>query len=49
VVQADEEKVILATQLENLREAKSYLHAFWLFDDRYKCGITDNPEGRETA
>ena len=44
---AEREKASLATQLKNLREAKSYLYAFWLFDDRYKCGITDNPEKRE--
>ncbi len=44
---AEQEKTSLATQLKNLRAAKSYLYAFWLFDDRYKCGITDNPEKRE--
>ena len=44
---AEQEKAVLATQLKNLREAKSYLYAFHLFDDRYKCGVTDNPEKRE--
>ena len=44
---AEQEKSALAIQWRNLREAKSYLYAFWLFDDRYKCGITDNPDKRE--
>ena len=43
----EQEKTTLATQLKNLREANSYLYAFWLFDDRDKCGITDNPNKRE--
>ena len=47
LVLAEQEKAALAIQLKNLREAKSYLYAFWLFDDRYKCGITDNPDKRE--
>ena len=41
---AEQEYTTLVTQLKRLREAKSYLYAFWLFDDRYKCGVTDNPE-----
>lgn len=32
---AEQEKAALATQLKNLREAKSYLYAFHLFDNRY--------------
>jgi hypothetical protein len=43
----EQEKVALATQLKNLREARSYLYAFHLFDDRYKCGVTNNPDKRE--
>ena len=44
---AERDKAALSIQLKNLRDAKSYLYAFHLFDDRYKCGITDNPEKRE--
>ena len=44
---AEQDNAMLSTQLKNLRDAKSYLYAFHLFDDRYKCGITDNPEKRE--
>ena len=44
---AERDKAALSTQLKNLREAKSYLYAFHMFDNRYKCGITDNPEKRE--
>ena len=47
LVTAEQEKTALATQLKNLRQAKSYLYAFWLFDNRYKCGVTDNPDKRE--
>ena len=43
----EKENVGLTTQLKNLREAKSYLYGFHLFDDRYKCGVTDNPHKRE--
>ena len=43
----EKENAGLTTQLKNLREAKSYLYAFHLFDDRYKCGVTDNPDKRE--
>lgn len=34
-------------QLSNYRAAQFYLYAFWLFDDRYKCGITQDIEKRE--
>ena len=37
---AEQEKAALATQLRNLREAKSFLYAFHLFDDRYIFGYT---------
>ena len=38
---AEQNNAMLTTQLKNLRDARSYLYAFHLFDDRYKCGITD--------
>lgn len=37
----------LQQQLSNYRAAQFYLYAFWLFDDRYKCGITQDIEKRE--
>jgi phage anti-repressor protein/predicted GIY-YIG superfamily endonuclease len=37
----------LQQQLSNYRAAQFYLYAFWLFDDRYKCGITQDVEKRE--
>ena len=44
---AERDKAALSNQLKNLRDAKSYLYAFHLFDNRYKCGVTDNPNKRE--
>ena len=39
-----QEKTSLAAQIDNLRAA---MYVFWLFDDRYRCGVTDNPEKRK--
>ncbi len=47
LAKAEQDKAALSSQLKNLRDAKSYLYAFHLFDNRYKCGITDNPVKRE--
>ena len=47
LAKAERDKAALSSQLKNLRDAKSYLYAFHLFNNRYKCGITDNPDKRE--